>query len=182
MIKFNEIKAENVKLMELAFKDMLSHIGVNVDVKVFGNLIYNGNELVCMESTTFNTVPAMYRGIKVDGSTLIYEDVGAEGLFPRAVPEFHPDLRHHHVHWHMEAVAEEAYEPLTHSFFRCQRHHLFSQRIPDLFICHRLDCRNPGPLVLILPPCFCRCFSATSSLSPRLSHPVSATSSLSPRL
>lgn len=78
MIKFNEITAENVKLMELAFKDMLAHIGVNVDVKVFGNLIYNGNELVCMESTTFNTVPAMYRGIKVDGSTLIYEDDGAE--------------------------------------------------------------------------------------------------------
>ena len=77
MIKFNEITAENVKLMELAFKDMLAHIGVNVDVKVFGNLIYNGNELVCMESTTFNTVPAMYRGIKVDGSTLIYEDDGA---------------------------------------------------------------------------------------------------------
>ena len=78
MIKFNEITAENIKLMELAFKDMLAHIGVNVDVKVFGNLIYNGNELVCMESTTFNTVPAMYRGIKVDGSTLIYEDDGAE--------------------------------------------------------------------------------------------------------
>ena len=78
MIKFNEITAENVKLMELAFKDMLAHIGVNVDVKVFGNLIYNGNELVCMESTTFNTVPAMYRCIKVDGSTLIYEDDGAE--------------------------------------------------------------------------------------------------------
>lgn len=37
MIKFNEITAENVKLMELAFKDMLAHIGVNVDVKVFGN-------------------------------------------------------------------------------------------------------------------------------------------------
>ena len=78
MIKFNEITAENIKLMELAFKDMLAHIGVNVDVKVFGNLIYNGNELVCMESATFNTVPAMYRGIKVDGSTLIYEDDGAE--------------------------------------------------------------------------------------------------------
>lgn len=41
MIKFNEITAENVKLMELAFKDMLAHIGVNVDVKVLGNLIYN---------------------------------------------------------------------------------------------------------------------------------------------
>lgn len=77
-MKFSEITSENVWLMELAIKDMLAHIGINVDVTLSSNIIYDGRELVCVETSTFNTTPAMYRSIKVEGSTLIYEDDGAE--------------------------------------------------------------------------------------------------------
>lgn len=93
-MKFSEITPKNVWLMEMAIKDMLAHIGINVDVTLSGKIIYDGCELVRMESTTFNTTPAIYRSIKVDGNTLIYEDDESESeTTKRYNLRFHLDYR-----------------------------------------------------------------------------------------
>ena len=61
-------------------------------------------------------------------------NVGTELLFYRTFAVFHAHFAHHHVHGNLHYVPQHSDEPLTHPFFRCQCHILFSERIPDLNI------------------------------------------------
>lgn len=79
---FKDIEPNNIKVMESAIKNMLARVGVcNVDVKISSINIYDGREMAVVETSTFNTIPAIYRGIKVDGSTFIEKDDENDGNY-----------------------------------------------------------------------------------------------------
>ena len=68
---FKDLTEEMRQEILNTIKDKLLKLGINTEVTIGAKTIYNGKEMIFVESKPFNTTPVIYKSIKVDGSGFI---------------------------------------------------------------------------------------------------------------
>lgn len=62
---FSLLNDEGIKALSDCLKTTFLHMGINVDFEISEKEIYDGSLLITATSTTFNTMPVMFRDVRV---------------------------------------------------------------------------------------------------------------------
>lgn len=62
---FSLLNDEGIKVLSDCLKTTFLRMGINVDFKISEKEIYDGSLLITATSTTFNTMPVMFRNVRV---------------------------------------------------------------------------------------------------------------------
>ena len=80
-MNFSDLTNEMQQTIMDAVHDNLLRLGINVDVKLSSKIIYDGREMISVETSAFNTTPVIYKAIKVKGYGFIEESERKDGTF-----------------------------------------------------------------------------------------------------
>lgn len=64
-----------------AVKNSLLRLGINVDVTLSAKKIYDGREMIVIETSAFNTTPVIYEEVRVHGEGFIIKVEGHDDVF-----------------------------------------------------------------------------------------------------
>ena len=79
-MKYNDLTKDMRNEVTSAIREKLLKLGINTEVSISAKTIYNGRELVMIESEPFNTTPVAYKSVSVTGEGFI-ENTEHEGVY-----------------------------------------------------------------------------------------------------
>lgn len=75
---YKDLTYESRMRIRSAVMQILLRMGINVDINLYAKTIYDGRELICLESQEFQTTPVIYHKVKIYGEGFLEDE--ANGL------------------------------------------------------------------------------------------------------
>ena len=80
-MKYNELKEETRMRILNHLEGILLRMGIKTRVQMFMKKIYDGRELICVESEKFQTQPVIFSSVMVHGRGFLLKEKEDDGLY-----------------------------------------------------------------------------------------------------
>lgn len=83
---FEVLDKEEIKKIEKSLAICLIRLGVNVEVSLSESKTYDGRPLVKVKTTEFQSIPVIYKSIRIEGYGILKKDEKGDNVFRLRLP------------------------------------------------------------------------------------------------